>query len=207
MGSAVDQLADMDPTMAVLADRNGVPPLWPRDPGFATMVRFILEQQVSLESADAAYRRLGEAIGSVEPGPFLTLGDDELRSIGFSRQKTGYVRGVADGILDGTIDFEAIGGLDDTQARSRLLRIRGVGPWTAACYLLFVLRRPDIWPPGDRALQVAVGRLLDLPDVPDVEETNRRAEAWRPLRAVAARMLWFDYLGGPAGDRFGGGER
>ncbi len=193
--------------MAVLADRNGVPPLWPRDPGFATMVRFILEQQVSLESADAAYRRLGEAIGSVEPGPFLTLGDDELRSIGFSRQKTGYVRGVADGILDGTIDFEAIGGLDDTQARSRLLRIRGVGPWTAACYLLFVLRRPDIWPPGDRALQVAVGRLLDLPDVPDVEETNRRAEAWRPLRAVAARMLWFDYLGGPAGDRFGGGER
>lgn len=207
MGSAVDQLADMDPTMAVLADRNGIPPLWPRDPGFATMVRFILEQQVSLESADAAYRRLGEAIGSVEPGPFLTLGDDELRSIGFSRQKTGYVRGVADGILDGTIDFEAIGGLDDTEARSRLLRIRGVGPWTAACYLLFVLRRPDIWPPGDRALQVAVGRLLDLPDVPDVEETNRRAEAWRPLRAVAARMLWFDYLGGPAGDRFGGGER
>jgi len=207
MSSAVDQLADMDPTMAVLADRNGIPPLWPRDPGFATMVRFILEQQVSLESADAAYRRLGEAIGSVEPGPFLTLGDDELRSIGFSRQKTGYVRGVADGILDGTIDFEAIGGLDDTEARSRLLRIRGVGPWTAACYLLFVLRRPDIWPPGDRALQVAVGRLLDLPDVPDVEETNRRAEAWRPLRAVAARMLWFDYLGGPAGDRFGGGER
>ncbi len=189
--------------MARLADRNGVPPLWPRDPGFATILRFILEQQVSLASADAAYRRLVEAIGAVRPQPFLGLSDDELRAIGFSRQKTGYVRGVASGVLDGTIDFDAIAKLDDADAASQLLQIRGVGPWTAACYLLFVLRRPDAWPPGDRALQVAVGRLLDLPDVPDVAETNRWADGWRPLRAVAARMLWYDYLGGPRGDRFG----
>jgi len=94
-------LAEMDPILALLADRNGVPPLWPRDPGFPTMVRLILEQQESLASADAAFQKLERTIGHVEPEPFLGLDDPELRSIGFSRQKAGYVRGVAAGLMDG----------------------------------------------------------------------------------------------------------
>lgn len=171
------------------------------------MVRFILEQQVSLASAEAAFHRLEEAIGPVRPQPFLMLSDDELRTIGFSRQKAGYVRGAASGVLAGSIDFDAIGQMDDAEAAAHLVEIRGVGPWTAACYLLFALRRPDAWPPGDRALQVAVGRIDGLAEVPDVEETDRRALAWRPLRAVAARMLWYEYLGGPTGSRFDGNRR
>ncbi|MEA3509872.1 MAG: DNA-3-methyladenine glycosylase 2 family protein, partial [Actinomycetota bacterium] len=197
LSEGVAALSEMDSTMAGLAERNGVPPLWPRDPGFPTMVRLILEQQVSLASADAAFRNLEKAIGRVEPEGFLDLDDAELRGIGFSRQKTGYVQAIAAGLLGGSIDLIAIGGLDDAAASDRLLGIRGIGPWTAACYLLFALRRPDVWPPGDRALQVSMGRVFNLDAVPNVEESNVRAAAWRPLRSVAARMLWYDYLGGP----------
>jgi DNA-3-methyladenine glycosylase II len=161
------------------------------------MVRLILEQQVSLASADAAFQKLERTIGIVEPDAFVELDDAELRAIGFSRQKTGYVRGVAIGLLDGSIDLGAIGGLSDAAAMDRLLDIRGIGPWTAGCYLLFAHRRPDVWPPGDRALQVSMGRVFDLPEVPDVEESNLRAVEWRPLRSIAARMLWYEYLGAP----------
>ncbi len=187
----------MDPILARLTKRNGVPPLWPRDPGFPTMVRLILEQQVSVASADAAYRRLERAILRVEPQSFVDLGDSELRTIGFSRQKAGYARDLAAGLMDGSVDLDAVEGLTDTVATDRLLNIRGIGPWTAACYLLFALRRPDIWPPGDRALQVSMGRVYALSDVPDVETSNERAVTWRPLRSIAARMLWYEYLGAP----------
>jgi len=161
------------------------------------MVHLILEQQVSLASADAAFEKLERAIGSVEPVAFTELDNAELRAIGFSRQKTGYVRGIATGLLDDSIDLDAIGDSSDASAMDQLLDIRGIGPWTAACYLLFAHRRPDVWPPGDRALQVSMGRVFDLPDVPNVEESNVRAMAWRPLRSIAARMLWHEYLGGP----------
>ena len=195
--TSVATLSGMDPILAMLAERNGVPPLWRRDPDFPTLVRLILEQQVSLASADAAFRKLEEAIDIVDPESFARLDDSELRTIGFSRQKAGYVRGVADGVADGSIDLDAIARLDDQAATTQLLNIRGVGPWTAACYLLFALRRPDVWPPGDRALQVSMGRVYDLDDVPDVDESNFRAAEWRPLRSVAARMLWYEYLGAP----------
>ncbi|MEN8113395.1 MAG: DNA-3-methyladenine glycosylase 2 family protein [Actinomycetota bacterium] len=180
--------------MRALTERNGTPPLWPRAPGFATLTHLILEQQVSLASAAAAYRRLEQAIGAVEPEAFLTLDDDELHRIGFSRQKTGYARGLAGGLIDGSINLDALPDLDDEEATASLLQIRGVGAWTAGCYLLFVLRRPDVWPAGDRALHVAIGDTFSLSAVPDTDEARTRAEAWRPLRSVAARLLWHDYL-------------
>jgi DNA-3-methyladenine glycosylase II len=197
LSAGVTTLAEMDPVLAVLAERNGVPPLWPREPGFPTMVRLILEQQVSLASANSAYGKLERAIDRVEPEAFVGLGDSELRTIGFSRQKADYTRGLAAGLMDGSVDLNAVDGLADEDATDRLLDIRGIGPWTAACYLLFALRRPDVWPSGDRALQVSMGRVYDLPDVPDVETSNERAGAWRPLRSIAARMLWHEYLGAP----------
>jgi DNA-3-methyladenine glycosylase II len=197
LSAGVTTLAEMDPVLAVLAERNGVPPLWPREPGFPTMVRLILEQQVSLASANSAYGKLERAIDRVEPEAFVGLGDSELRTIGFSRQKADYTRGLAAGVMDGSVDLNAVDGLADEDATDRLLDIRGIGPWTAACYLLFALRRPDVWPSGDRALQVSMGRVYDLPDVPDVETSNERAGAWRPLRSIAARMLWHEYLGAP----------
>lgn len=160
------------------------------------MLRLILEQQVSLASADAAYRKLEEVLGRVEPERFLLLDEAQLKAIGFSRQKAGYVRGLAVGLIDGSIDLGATADLPDGRAAEHLLRIRGVGPWTAACYLLFALLRSDVWPPGDRALEVSIGRVYRLPDVPLSDEANERAEGWRPFRSVAARLLWHEYLGG-----------
>jgi DNA-3-methyladenine glycosylase II len=188
----------MDPVLAGLAERNGVPPLWPREPGFATLLRLVLEQQVSLASANAAFRRLEDSIGVVEPAAFLELGDEQLRVIGFSRQKTEYVRDIAVGLIEGSIDLDLPVNLSEDDAIGRLTTIRGVGPWTAACYLLFALRRPDVWPSGDRALEVSVGRVYGLSHPADSHEANERALAWRPFRAVAARMLWHEYLGGRA---------
>lgn len=160
------------------------------------MVRLILEQQVSLASADAAFRRLSEALDTVDPEPFLELDDATLRAIGFSRQKTGYARGLAQGIVWGTIDLQHLGSLADKEVIERLQTIKGIGPWTASNYLLFVLGRPDAWPTGDRALYVSMTKVLDLGEVPDRDVADEIAERWRPYRAVAARMLWHDYLGG-----------
>jgi DNA-3-methyladenine glycosylase II len=182
--------------LAKLSERNGVPPLWPREPGFATLLRLVLQQQVSLASADAAYRKLEASMGVVEPARFLDFNDDQLKVIGFSRQKTGYVRGIAAGLADGSIDLDLLADLSDEDAASRLTTIRGVGPWTAACYLLFALRRPDVWPPGDRALEVSIGRAYGLPHPVVSLAADERALAWRPFRAVAARLLWHEYLGG-----------
>ena len=137
-----------------------------------------------------------EAIGPVEPEPFLTLDDAQLRAIGFSRQKAGYARGVAEGLIDGTIDLQQLDTLADNEVMDVLEGIRGVGPWTASNYLLFVLGRPDAWPTGDRAVYVAMSDVLDLPEVPDRDAGDGIAERWRPYRAVAARMLWHEYLGG-----------
>ena len=176
--------------------RNGVPPLWPREPGFTSVLRLVLEQQVSLASADAAFRKLEDAMGVVEPAPFLEFDDEQLKIIGFSQQKAGYVRGIAAGLIDGSIGLDLLASLPDEDAASRLMTIRGIGPWTAACYLLFALRRPDVWPPGDRALEVSVSRVYGLPHPASSQEAIERALAWQPYRAVAARLLWHEYLGG-----------
>ncbi|MGB5168616.1 MAG: DNA-3-methyladenine glycosylase 2 family protein [Acidimicrobiia bacterium] len=182
--------------LAGLAERNGVPPLWSREPGFTTLLRLVLEQQVSLASADAAFRKLKDSVEVLEPAPFLEFDDEQLKRFGFSRQKIGYSRGIAAGLIEGSIDLELLADLPDEDAMSHLMAIRGIGPWTAACYLLFALCRPDVWPPGDRALEVAVGRAYGLPDPAVSEEANERALAWSPFRAVAARLLWHEYLGG-----------
>ena len=186
----------MDPVLAELAERNGVPPLWEREPGFTTLLRLVLEQQVSLASADAAFRKLEDSMGVIDPSPFLEFDDEQLKTIGFSRQKTGYVRGIAAGLIDGSIDLDLLANLPDEDAASHLMAIRGIGPWTAACYLLFALRRPDVWPPGDRALEVSVSRVYGLPHPASSQEATERSLAWQPFRAVAARLLWHEYLGG-----------
>ena len=187
-------LAASDAHLAVLAERNGVPPLWARRPGFATLVKIILEQQVSLESAAAAFDNLAAALGRIEPEGFLALDGAELKRIGFSRQKAGYVRGVASGVRDGSIDLSLLPGMDDQEAFRYLTGIRGIGPWTADVYLLFVERRRDVWPHGDRALVVSMAENLGLDDVPSYEEAGAMSRAWSPWRAVAARMLWHAYL-------------
>jgi DNA-3-methyladenine glycosylase II len=191
---AVECLAGADPVLAGVLDRWGPPPFWRHPEGFAGLVQGILAQQVSLESAVAAFGRLEEVLGRVEPEGLLTLDDARLRALGFSRQKAGYARGLAAAIAAGALDLDRLAVAPDDEVRRTLVALRGVGRWTADVYLLFALRRPDAWPSGDLALAKAVRELWGLPVLPDWEELDAWAERWRPLRAVAARFLWRDYL-------------
>jgi DNA-3-methyladenine glycosylase II len=193
---AIRILANRDPDLASIVQRYSSPPMWSRPPGFATLIHIILEQQVSLSSARAAYNRLKEATGNVSPTSFLKLSDRELKSIGFSRQKTHYGRQLARGIIDGSIDLDALEGYHDEEARSQLMAIKGIGRWSADIYLLMALRRPDVWPHSDIALIKAVTRIKKLKSHPSSEEWEAIGEAWRPWRSVAARLMWFEYLGG-----------
>jgi DNA-3-methyladenine glycosylase II len=196
--SEVELLASNHRMFDGLSKRNGPPPLWLRQPNFETVTRLILEQQVSLASANAAFRKLRERLGVIDPAGFLTLSDAELKAVGFSGQKAGYVRGVADLIWSGQLNLQEVSRLDDDEAEGRLLEIRGIGKWTAACFLLFAMGSLDVWPTGDRALYVSMASVLDLANVPDRETADEIAGAWAPHRSTAARMLWHDYLGGRA---------
>ena len=194
---ATRRLTAQDPDLAAVVSTYGPPPLWAREPGFPTLIHIILEQQVSLASARAAYDRLAVATGRLAPERFLALRDEELKSIGFSRQKTAYGRGLAEAILDGRLDLALIETLDDAEAKTRLTAIKGIGSWTADIYLMMGLRRPDTWPNGDLALAVAVQRVKRLRKRPTPERLQKVGEAWRPWRAVAARILWHYYLSSP----------
>lgn len=192
--SAVRGLTHADPALAASVERFGPPPLWAREPTYATLVHLILEQQVSLASARAAFDRLEVALASgVEPRAFLELSDAELRAIGFSRQKAGYARDLAAALADG-FDLEGLADLPDEEVRSSLMRLRGIGRWTADIYLIMCLRRPDVWPHGDQALATAALELLELPTRPTFDALELRARSWRPHRATAARILWHHYL-------------
>lgn len=188
------QLARAEPRFQQILERLGPPPLWQREPGFPALVLIILEQQVSLASARAAYNRLLEICPVLAPAEFISLGDDALRRAGFSRQKTAYCRGLAQAILAGQLELALLGEQEDEIAHQQLTRIKGIGAWTADIYLLLVLRRPDIWPVKDRALAVAVQRVCGLAEAPSPIELEKIGEAWRPYRAVAARLLWHHYL-------------
>ena len=168
--------------------------MWSRKPGFPTLIQIILEQQVSLASARAAYDRLQSAVDRLTPETFLGLSDQQLLAIGFSRQKTGYCRGLAEQIHAGRLRLDQFARKNDELAREELLKIRGIGPWTADIYLLMALKRPDIWPVGDLALAQAMQQIKGLESRPETELQLSIAEQWRPWRAVAARIHWHHYL-------------
>jgi DNA-3-methyladenine glycosylase II len=192
--SAVAELAARDPALAAIHARFGVPPLWAREPGFPTLVHLVLEQQVSLASARAAFDRLNARTGTLTPQAFLTLDDAELLAIGFSRQKARYARELANAVDSGDLDLAALAGADDAEVDLRLTALPGIGPWTATIYRLMVLCRPDAWPAHDIALAQALMEVRGLTSRPTPDELDAAAEAWRPLRAVAARLLWHHYL-------------
>lgn len=187
-------LCQIDPHLAKVVSKYGNPPMWDRKPGFATLLHIILEQQVSLASAKAAFLKLEKASGQITPDRFLTFTDSELKAFGFSRQKTTYGRALSTAIIYGHIDLDRLHQMDDPSARKELVKIKGIGPWTAEIYLLMALLRPDIWPTGDLALAKALQKLKNLPETPPSEQQLEIAENWRPWRAVAARIVWHYYL-------------
>lgn len=191
---AIRILAAADPRLARIIAAHGPPPFWTHPPGFAGLVIGILGQQVSLESANAVFAKLTTAVGDVTAERFLPLGDAALKTMGFSRQKAEYVRGVARAIDGGAIDLDALERQDDAEVRARLIALKGIGPWTADVYLLFALRRADAWPSGDLALIKAIHEVRVTRAPISSARADEVAERWRPWRAVAARMLWHSYL-------------
>lgn len=194
--SAVAYLTRRDRGLAQIVRAHGLPPLWARPPGFATLVRIILEQQVSLASARAVYGRVAKQL----PGGWKTTavvheGTAGLMTRGITRQKAGYIVALAARIERGELVLRSLGRAPDEQARERLIACPGIGPWTAGIYLLMALKRPDVWPPGDVALQNALGRLLAAGRPLTSDEAVEWAARWTPYRSVAARILWCGYLG------------
>jgi len=190
----VHALANADTDLREVIARHGPPPLWEREPGFSTLLRIILEQQVSLASARATYERLLTAVSTLTPAALLTLDDAALRTAGFSRQKASYARDLARSLADGTFDLVGLAHKDDDDARVELTRLRGVGIWSADIYLLMALRRSDVWPRSDLALATAAAEVKHLERRPSPDELEGLASSWRPWRAVAARILWHHYL-------------
>ena len=192
--AAVAELAARDPALGRVVAAHGAPPRWKRAQGFATLVLLILEQQVSLASANATFARLEAHAGAIEPAAILALGEERLKAAGLSRQKARYVHGLAEAAAAGAVDFRKLGRAEDDAVRAALLPLKGIGAWTVDIYLLAALQRPDVWPARDLALQEAARSLKGLEERPDEAAMQEIGEAWRPWRSVAARILWHHYL-------------
>lgn len=193
--AALAALAAADARLADLLDRVGRPPPFRRPATLRSLVLVVLEQQLSLDAAAAHLAALEQALGGAPtPGLLAALDAGVARAAGVSRQKHRTLVELGRAVQDGRLDLEALAGLDDAAARTALLALHGVGPWTADVVLLSMLDRSDVWPVGDRALQVAAHEELGLPDVPGPAELERLAAPWRPHRGAAARLLWHAYL-------------
>ena len=191
---ACEKLSAADADLKFIFRTFGAPPLWAREPTFATLVHIILEQQVSLASALSAFNKLQEKLSAVTPEAVLSLTDAELKAAYFSRQKTVYVRELARAIVNGNLDLKSLDALSDTEVKIELKKIKGIGDWTSDIYLLMAMLRFDVMPKGDLALHVAWQKLKNLERRPNAEEFLEIAERWKPLRSVAARLLWHFYL-------------
>ena len=181
LSEAATHLASKDKDLARILKDDGLPPLWARTQSFRTLIRIILEQQVSLASADAVFGRLVKGVEPFTPDRFVELGGSHLRSLGITRQKAAYCTGVAEAVQRGDINLKALAKMDDPAAAAALMQLKGVGPWTADIYLLMALRRPDIWPVGDVALATTVRKVKRLRKPPSPDKLAKVAEAWRAI--------------------------
>ncbi|MBE9199182.1 MULTISPECIES: DNA-3-methyladenine glycosylase 2 family protein [unclassified Nodularia (in: cyanobacteria)] len=190
----LEVLAKIDSDLARILETLGSPPRWERESGFPTLLRIILEQQVSLAAAKAVFNRLAGVVISLTPENFIKLGDVQLQEIGFSRQKMRYCRELADAILTGQLDLAQLETMDETAIRTELKLIKGIGDWTVDIYLLMALKRPDVFPKGDLGIAIALQNIKGLPTRPTPAQIEVMAQNWRPWRAVATRILWHYYL-------------
>jgi DNA-3-methyladenine glycosylase II len=197
VAKAARLLAKRDPDLAGILKRLGPPPLWARPAGFSTLVKIILEQQVSLASAASLFARLKRGTTPFRPSRVLELGESHLKSMGLTRQKTAYCLHLAESLDAKHLQLSKLATMSDADVRAALMEIKGLGSWSADVYLLMVLRRPDVFPATDLALVIAATELKHLVARPNTTELLALAETWRPYRSVAARMLWQYYLARP----------
>lgn len=190
---SVEALATLEPAFAAVLERHGEPQPRASEPGAHTLLRTIVGQQVSVAAARSMWAKLEAAYGAPpDLARILEAGDDELRLAGISRQKAGYARSLAGLVLSGELDLSNLPA-DDEEAIALLTRIKGIGRWSAEIYLLFAEGRRDVWPAGDLAVQVAIGRLLGLDERPGEKRLRELGEAWRPHRGAAAVLAWHSY--------------
>ena len=194
LAEGVDALAAIDRDVARALERVGYPAPRQREPGFATLLRIMVAQQLSTKSAAAIWARVEQACAPlVTAESFLALGEAAFKTIGFSRQKMAYGRGLAEAIAAGTLDVEALVTLPEEEAIKAISALRGFGRWSAEIYLLFALGRADVFPADDLGLQVGMQRLKRLEERPNRKAMDRLAEPWRPLRGCGAIFLWHYY--------------
>ena len=190
---SLDELARLEPAFAAVLDQHGRPEPRVSPPGATTLLRTIIGQQVSVAAARSMWSKLEAAYGSPpDLAAILKASDEELRAAGVSRQKAGYSRSLAELVLSGELDLDALPE-DDEQAIDLLTRIKGIGRWSAEIYLLFAEGRRDVWPAGDLAVQIQIGRLLGMEDRPSEKALREIAERWRPHRGAAAVLAWHSY--------------
>ncbi len=187
-------MAQQDSDLERILDNHGYPPMWTRANTFETLVHIILEQQVSLASALATLNKLRERVTIISPDNLLALDDATMRACFVSRQKAGYIRGLAQALNDKTIQLEALATMTNDAIRQTLVSLKGIGNWTVDVYLMFTLQRADIFPIGDLAAVNAVKRLKQLPAGTSKETILEISAGWQPYRSIACMMLWHYYL-------------
>lgn len=192
-----DQLAATDAHLQAIINNYGYPPFWSRPNTFETLVHIILEQQVSLASALSALNKLKERLGELTPGRLLLLTDEEMRACYCSRQKTVYIRYLAEALLNGQLKLDELENMPDEEVRAKLTSLKGIGNWTTDIYLIFVLKHPDVFPIGDLAAVNALKRVKDLPADTTRENVLEVASQWQPYRTIATMLLWHFYLSVP----------
>ncbi|HEX4762325.1 MAG TPA: DNA-3-methyladenine glycosylase 2 family protein [Sphingomicrobium sp.] len=189
----VDALASREPAFARVIETHGHPEPRRSDPGATTLLRTIVGQQVSVAAARSMWAKLEAAFGSPpELRLLLAASDEDLRAAGMSRQKSGYIRSLAELVISGELDLDNLP-QDNEEAIALLTRIKGIGRWSAEIYLLFAEGRPDVFPAGDLAVQVELGKLLGLKEKPTEKHLRELAEPWRPYRGAAAVLAWHSY--------------
>ena len=191
--TAVEALAAREPAFAGVVEKFGIPEPRHSDRGAQTLLRTIVGQQVSVAAARSMWAKLEAAFGSPpDLTKLLVATDEDLRAAGMSRQKAGYIRSLAQLVISGELELDALPE-DDEQAIALLTKIKGIGRWSAEIYLLFAEGRPDVFPAGDLAVMIELGRLKGLPDKPSEKQLRELAEAWRPYRGAAAVLAWHSY--------------
>jgi len=189
----VEALAAREPAFGTVVERHGVPDPRKSEPGAQTLLRTIVGQQVSVAAARSMWSKLEAAYGSPpDLNLLLAATDEELRNAGISRQKAGYIRSLAELVISGELDLHNLPA-DDEEAIALLTRIKGIGRWSAEIYLLFAEGRADVFPAGDLAVMVEIGRLMGLADKPSEKQLREIAEQWRPYRGAAAILAWHSY--------------
>ena len=187
---SLDALAEREPRIAAALAAAGYPEPRISEPGYQTLLRAIVGQQVSVKAAASMWAKLIALVGDPpDPEALLAASDEKLRSAGLSRQKASYARSLAEEVVSGRLDFARLP-RDDEEAIAELVRVKGIGRWTAEVYLLFAEGRTDIWPAGDLAVQIETGRIMGLEEKPTEKHIRELAEAWRPHRGAFAIFTW-----------------